>query len=1203
MTEKGKILESWIMVEHLSEGDIRLKDKEILTLDDLQEQDFYSLFLNEMGKKKWNQRQKGGVVVYCDVFNFQEVLDILRAQYGLEPTDEEIHFTDKFGFALYFDRKLHFLADMTFLTVSAYIRALKKVPHEKAFQECEEDFKNQLTHEFDETDGDAEKFNAAMQKVLRRYGIDVTRCRMQILGNIETDATNLHSFFVEDLEKAKKLDTDNLTAYLYGNKGERRNLDGRKESGSFQPQLFEQILQPKNYPLGRFPSNTAYALSFMQQVAVNLSIGFDNNQIRSVNGPPGTGKTTLLKDIFAELVVQQAYDIAKLSDHSIKGTEKTIYYERASIGELPEYIAEKNIVVASSNNGAVQNIVNELPLSKEIDASLIGELKEADYFCEISNAKVSSEWKEDENGKKREELVMESGPGEEAFWGLFSLEGGKSDNMSNILTNMKLIHKYLEEEYLPDPDIYKQFLKRYEEVKALRDEKQAFADSIRDYMECTRKLERDCGIHQKELEERGRELRTKLQQLEENEAECRRQLEQLRPRLKQIQERAETVRKSISSMDKCLEVYKEQRPGLLAGKKKKEEYQDRLNEITAQLVKLSEEDTECVRQEKEIKAQLLSWETQLSQNLGRQDKLEQTFYDWKRAEEEKIADLSKRTRELEHRRNDSKIKPLDLNQEYDDLQMSNPWFDETYRIAQSGLFIMALRVRKQFLYENRKNIKAAVTVWGQQEKYLERKAVIEAAWNWINMAIPVISSTFASFSRMCRYLGARTLGHLFIDEAGQALPQAAVGAIYRSRHVMAVGDPLQIQPVLTLDSNTLHMLGGHFGVTEKYLSASASVQNLVDAASQYGFYRKPEQSEDSWVGIPLWVHRRCRYPMFTISNVISYDNLMVQGMKKYGKTGWFDVGGTANNKYVEAQGEFLLRKIREMAESNPKILDKKEKDVIYVITPFSNVAYQLSQKLRKFFTRYDEHGKPTNIGTVHTFQGKEAPIVFFVLGADQQSSGAARWAVSEANIMNVAATRAKEEFYIVGDRKLYLGLGCDVVTDTDRVIRQYKSQHPELVEDQTRGEEPHIQPEEAKVPAINTQPEEAKTPAIDTQPEEAKIPAIDTQPEKAKIPAINTQPEKAKTPEIDTQPEKAKTPAIDTEPRRITGTVKYVGKGTKSFYAYVAGNDGREYCLTESVYSKTERAAEVIQKGKKISFIPQEGKNKGLATEVKKGDN
>ena len=82
---------------------------------------------------------------------------------------------------------------------------------------------------------------------------------------------------------------------------------------------------------------------------------------------------------------------------------------------------------------------------------------------------------------------------------------------------------------------------------------------------------------------------------------------------------------------------------------------------------------------------------------------------------------------------------------------------------------------------------------------------------------------------MCRHLGPETLGHLFIDEAGQALPQAAVGAVYRSRHVMVVGDPSQIKPVLTLDSNTLATLGRHFGVTEKYLSASASAQTLVDA--------------------------------------------------------------------------------------------------------------------------------------------------------------------------------------------------------------------------------------------------------------------------------------------------------------------------------------------------------------------------------------
>ena len=426
----------------------------------------------------------------------------------------------------------------------------------------------------------------------------------------------------------------------------------------------------------------------------------------------------------------------------------------------------------------------------------------------------------------------------------------------------------------------------------------------------------------------------------------------------------------MDSMNQCLQVHKEQRPCFFAGKKKKEEYRSRLNEITDQLVKLNDEDIECREQ-----------------------------------------------------KNDSKTEPLNMNQEYEDLQISNPWFDEAYRVAQSKLFVMALRVRKQFLYENRKNVKAAIIVWDQQEKYLDRKHVIEAAWNWINMTIPVISSTFASFSRMCKNLGAETLGHLFIDEAGQALPQAAVGAIYRSRHVMVVGDPLQIKPVLTLDSNTLYMLGEHFGVTEKYLSASASAQILADAASQYGFYRKQDKAEDSWVGIPLWVHRRCRYPMFTISNMISYDGFMVQGMEKYGKADWFDVGGMANNKYVEEQGEFLLHKLKEMIDKNPKILDKKEKDVVYVITPFSNVAYQLSQKLRKIhFTRYDEQGKPTNVGTVHTFQGKEAPIVFFVLGADRQSSGAARWAVTEANIM-LRRRGPKRSFILLVIGNCILGLG------------------------------------------------------------------------------------------------------------------------------------------------------------------------------------
>lgn len=376
--------------------------------------------------------------------------------------------------------------------------------------------------------------------------------------------------------------------------------------------------------------------------------------------------------------------------------------------------------------------------------------------------------------------------------------------------------------------------------------------------------------------------------------------------------------------------------------------------------------------------------------------------------------------------------------DYEELQLSNPWFDIKYRRLQSQLFIKALEVRKQFLYENRKNIKAAYIIWNKQSEYIEKKHIISEAWNWINMTIPVIGSTFASFSRMCANMGKETIGHLFIDEAGQALPQASVGAIFRSRYVMAVGDPAQIKPVLTLDSNILNMLGEYYGVSRQYLSETASTQTLVDAISKYGFYK--DTNKEDWIGIPLWVHRRCKYPMFDISNKISYSGNMVQGEKSDGIAEWYDIKGRAIDKYVAEQGEFLRKKLQSMIMKNPNIVNKQSDNIVYVISPFKNVAYQLSQELKKIgFTRYDKNGKPTNVGTVHTFQGKEAPIVFLVLGADEKCIGAANWAMGteNPNIMNVAATRAKNEFYIIGDKKMYLSLNSDVINNTYEIIKKH----------------------------------------------------------------------------------------------------------------------------------------------------------------------
>lgn len=87
--------------------------------------------------------------------------------------------------------------------------------------------------------------------------------------------------------------------------------NGREEE---RADFFHRHLDIAKAPLGKWPSK--FMPSLMQQLAVNLSWrpSSDNLPIFSVNGPPGTGKTTLLKEIVAGNVVERACLLAQYED-------------------------------------------------------------------------------------------------------------------------------------------------------------------------------------------------------------------------------------------------------------------------------------------------------------------------------------------------------------------------------------------------------------------------------------------------------------------------------------------------------------------------------------------------------------------------------------------------------------------------------------------------------------------------------------------------------------------------------------------------------------------------------------------------------------------------------------------------------------------------------------------------------------------------
>jgi hypothetical protein len=198
---------------------------------------------------------------------------------------------------------------------------------------------------------------------------------------------------------------------------------------------------------------------------------------------------------------------------------------------------------------------------------------------------------------------------------------------------------------------------------------------------------------------------------------------------------------------------------------------------------------------------------------------------------------------------------------------------------------------------------------------------------------------------------------------------------------------------------------------------ASSVQALADRVSVKGTYMGEGETE-KWTGFPLRTHLRCDNPMFNIANKIAYGNQMVKGLKDkpfdcvLGNSCWFNVEGR------ELIGKHGLREELDVLMLKLQLLFASgyDKDV-YVISPFVTVKFACEDMIKNIrITGVKSHVK---CGTIHTFQGQEAEIVFLLLGSNPAKDGAREWVTESPNMINVALTRAKKRFYMIGNKKLW----------------------------------------------------------------------------------------------------------------------------------------------------------------------------------------
>lgn len=279
---------------------------------------------------------------------------------------------------------------------------------------------------------------------------------------------------------------------------------------------------------------------------------------------------------------------------------------------------------------------------------------------------------------------------------------------------------------------------------------------------------------------------------------------------------------------------------------------------------------------------------------------------------------------------------------------------------------------------------------------------------------------------------AEKLGILVVDEAGQAKTQSALGALWRTKKAIIVGDPLQVEPIVTIPGELRKRFADENEIAPIYRLPELSVQMLADQINPYGGVQNIN-GEKMWLGCPLVVHRRCIDPMFKISNEVAYNGRMfakTENLKKEQEfllqdSAWFDIKCTEKgnkNHAVQQQIDFVAKlfwKAMDVYDGFPNL---------YIITPFTTVEQALKNAIRPIIKkRYPKMDfqeiniwLKENCGTIHTFQGKEANEVLLVLGCDSQSrKKAADWLGKKPNIINVAVSRAKYRLGIIGDYELW----------------------------------------------------------------------------------------------------------------------------------------------------------------------------------------
>jgi len=274
---------------------------------------------------------------------------------------------------------------------------------------------------------------------------------------------------------------------------------------------------------------------------------------------------------------------------------------------------------------------------------------------------------------------------------------------------------------------------------------------------------------------------------------------------------------------------------------------------------------------------------------------------------------------------------------------------------------------------------------------------------------------------------------VIIDDASQCSLAAILPLACRAKRLAIVGDPCQLNPIVSVGDGHLQKIARQAGFGNEQLRERGMHHKHGSAYAAFEHALKPARPAI------LDEHYRCHPHIARWFNRTFYANALTvltdvsTAPSGDRAVGWIDVDGEAERP---ESGSWINRP--EAGQAIRQLAAELQAGCrsVGVATPFQAQARLIQQLAKRRFGNEKLNEIGFMSGTAHRLQGDERDtIIFSAVLSPQMPINAIRWVEKERNLLNVAVSRARSRLVVMGHPRID-EFGCATLASLRIYVRQ-----------------------------------------------------------------------------------------------------------------------------------------------------------------------